>query len=139
MSELEKIQQHIKDEISEYIELSDISVLADVIDKHPIQTKSFGKIIVMRPLPISTINNADYPVFDKVEIKIIVQISSYKNMEKSILYYCETLCKKLHNFKISTKNNIGKILLAKENPIEITSKNSQEIATINFIINGVKI
>ena len=139
MSELERIQQFVREEIIGYIEFAQISVLADSIDNPPTEIKNLSKIVVMRPLPISATTNADYPVFDNVEIKLKVYIPLYENTGKSILYYCEKLCKKLHNRKISTRNNVGRILISKINPIEIISKNNHEIATINFIINGVKI
>ncbi|MBE6413312.1 MAG: hypothetical protein E7035_02015 [Verrucomicrobiaceae bacterium] len=140
MSELEKIQRLIQKKLSTSIDFSQISVNAEGYKKAIITNKSTSQIIVMRPFPISAIQNSNKVVFDNVELKIKIHIPIAESEKLSALTYAEKICKKLHNSKISTATNFGKILISQNEPFEILN-NLPNIDSyiIKFIINGVKI
>ncbi len=140
MSELEKIQRLLCQNISALAEFSDISILGEHIDALQNLKINTTQILVMRLLPTSMLSNTNAPVFDRVDVKIKISVPIYENCDKSAMYYAEKLSSRLHNNHISTQTNCGKLLLAQNNPIEILyEKPNIETIIVRFFINGIKI
>ncbi len=139
MSELEKIQKLLAEKIAKHFEFSKLSVACEsFVDNLP--QKATAQILVLKPQPTTAIECANAVIFDNVEILVKIKIPYAEHKLKSALFYCEKLCKYLHNLRISTAVNIGKILIAKNSPITWNKEsNNTEVCIIKFIINGVKI
>lgn len=140
MSELEKIQKTVRDEMRGAAEFAQIAVAAEGIDALPTQKKSVYSITVKRPMPVSAAKSAGEVVFDEVMLEIEISVPKSRPQKLSVLEIFERVCRRLHNRKIDLRQKCGKILLSRSAPFEFAAGNeSAEKAFVKFLIQGVKI
>lgn len=140
MSELEKIQKTVRDELRGAAEFAQVAVAAEGIDALPVPKKSAYSITVKRPVPVSAAKNSGEVVFAEVLLEIGISVPKCRPQKLSALEIFERVCRRLHNKKIDLRQNCGKILLSRSVPFEFAAGNeSVEKVSVKFLIQGVKI
>ncbi len=140
MSELEKIQKAVRDELRGSAEFAQVAVAAEGIDAPPAPKKSSYSIDVKRPIPVSAAKNSGEVVFAEVLLEIEISVPKCRPQKLSALEIFERVCRRLHNRKTDLRQNCGKILLSRSVPLEFAAgSGGVEKASVKFLIQGVKI
>ncbi len=135
MTQLEKIQNHIAEELLCCAEFTNIPIWKNHSFCKQFNAKNATDIIVNYPLPKACAEKSNNVFFTNVEV--CIEISFQKNITNEI-GLLENICRRLHNKKLFGLDNCGKLLLRKSQPFEFSeTSNLRENVKIFFDIDGV--